>query len=93
MGKRRSFTAEFKVQRVLAVISGRQSAAEVCREYQLHPQVLGRWKSEFQENAVQIFETDRQRDAEQERIAELERLVGRQALELEILKKVTGNSR
>jgi hypothetical protein len=41
------------------------------------------------ENAARVFQSDEQRSQEQARIAELERLVGRQALELEILKKAS----
>jgi transposase len=90
MTKRRSFTPEFKAQVVLEVISGSQSAAEVCRRYSLTPPLLSRWKGEFMENAARVFQSDEQRSQEQARIAELERLVGRQTLELEILKKVSG---
>jgi transposase-like protein len=89
MAKRRTFTAEFKAQVVLEVISGSVSAAEVCRRYRLKPQLLSRWKAEFIENAANVFQSDEQRSQEQARIAELERLVGRQALELEILKKAS----
>ena len=67
------------------MISGSQSAAEVCRRYSLKPQVLSRWKAEFIENAAKVFQSDEQRSQEQARIAKLERLVGRQTLELEIL--------
>jgi transposase len=89
MAKRRSFTPDFKAQVVLEVISGSQSAAEVCRRYSLKPQLLSRWKTEFIEKAANVFQSDEQRSQEQARIAELERLVGRQALELEILKKAS----
>ena len=90
MAKRRTFTPEFKAKAVLEVISGSQSAAEVCRRYSLKPQLLSRWKAEFIENAARAFQSDEQRSQEQARIAELERLVGRQTLELEILKKASG---
>ena len=90
MAKRRTFTPEFKAQVVVEVISGSQSAAEVCLRYSLKPQLLSRWKAEFIENAARVFQSDEQRSQEQARIAELERLVGRQALELEILKKASG---
>ena len=90
MAKRRTFTPEFKARVVVEVISGSQSAAEVCRRYSLKPQLLSRWKAEFMENAARVFQSDEQRSQEQARIAELERLVGRQTLELEILKKVSG---
>ena len=39
MVARRRFTAEFKAQVVLEVISGMKTAAEACREYRLKPQV------------------------------------------------------
>ena len=42
MSKRQKFTPEFKAQRVLEILSGAKSQAEVCREYQLKPQVVGR---------------------------------------------------
>ena len=89
MAKRRTFTPEFKARVVVEVISGSQSAAEVCRRYSLKPQLLSRWKAEFIENAARVFQSDEQSSQEQARIAELERLVGRQTLELEILKKAS----
>ena len=93
MTKRRTFTAKFKAQMVLAIISGRKSAAAICREHQLKPQVVSRWKADFLENSDRIFASAAQCGPEQQRIADLERLVGRQALELELLKKVTGSWR
>jgi transposase-like protein len=55
MRTRRQFTAEFKAQRVLAVLSGRKTAAAVCREYQLKPDLLTRWKADFVTRAAQVF--------------------------------------
>jgi len=89
MSKHRTFTPEFKAQVVLEVISNTRSAAEVCRAHSLKPQLLSRWKAEFIANAWKVFQNDEQRSEEQARIAELERLVGRQALELEVLKKAS----
>lgn len=90
MTRRRTFTAKFKAQVVLDILSGHKSAADICREHQLKPQVVSGWKTTFVNQAAQVFTQDEPRDQEQQRIAELERLVGRQALELEILKKATG---
>ena len=47
MATRRRFTPEFKARVVLELISGAKSLAEVCRHYQLNPQMVARWKSEF----------------------------------------------
>ena len=90
MTQRRTFTAEFKTQAVLDLVSGAHSTAELCRKHQLNPQVLARWKTEFLERAPLVFEQDQKRSAEQERIAELERLVGRLTMELDIAKKASG---
>ena len=99
MTQRRTFTAEFKTQVVLDLVSGAHSTAELCRQHQLNLQVLARWKTEFLERAPLIFEQDQKRSAEQERIAELDRRVGspswigeldRLTMELDSAKKVSG---
>jgi transposase len=89
MSKRRVFTPEFKAQVVLEELSGVKDRAEICREYRLRPQVFSRWREEFLERAPEIFATGRSRGDEQERIADLERMVGRLTMELEVAKKAS----
>lgn len=84
---RRTFTAEFKAKVVLEIISGSKSMAEACREYSLKADLLSHWKTQFMDNASKVFETAMEADPHQARIAELERLAGKQSLEMEILKK------
>jgi len=86
MAKRRKFSPEFKVQVVLEVLSGAKSGAEVCREYGIRSQLLSKWKTQFLDNAAALFEGIHDpHNEDKARIAELERLAGRQALEIEIL--------
>jgi transposase-like protein len=89
MVKRRRFTPEFKAQVVLEELSGMKSKAEICREYRLKAEVFSRWRVEFVERAPEIFATQPSRGEEQARIAELERMVGRLAMELEVAKKAS----
>lgn len=89
MTQRRKFTAEFKAQVVLDLVSGAKSAAELCRQHQLNPQLLARWKTEFLERAPLLFQQEAMQSQEQERIAELERVVGRLTMQLEIAKKAS----
>jgi transposase len=89
MSKRRTFTPEFKAQVVLEELTGVKDKAEICREYRLRPQVFSRWRGEFLERAAEIFATAPSRGNEQERIAELERMVGRLTMELEVAKKAS----
>lgn len=87
MTQRRTFNAGFKTQVVLDFVSGAQRAVGLCRQHQLNPQLLSRWRTELLERASLVLQQDRQRCAEQARIAELERPVGRLTMELNIAKK------
>lgn len=89
MSKRRKFSPEFKARVVLEELTGVKDRADICREYRLRPQVLARWKEEFLERAPELFATERGRGDEQERIADLERMIGRLTMELEAAKKAS----
>jgi transposase len=89
MKHHRQFNPEFKAQVVLEVISGAKSAAEICREHQLKPDLFSKWKAQFLREASLVFARADQVDPAQARIADLERLVGRLTLELEAAKKVS----
>ena len=89
MAKRRRFTAEFKAELVLEVLSGGSSQAEVCRRHNLNENQLSQWKRHLLENASALFETtDKRSSADEKRIAHLEQLVGRMAVALDIQKKL-----
>jgi transposase len=89
MVKRRTFTSEFKARVVLEMIAEQKSASQASREYGIKDSVLSRWKQEFIERSPQLFEQGSVSDDRNERIAELERLVGRLAMELDMAKKVS----
>jgi len=88
MTTRRSFTAEYKAKVVLDLISGEKGLAEASREYGIKDTVLSRWKQEFLANASQLFEQPKEVQEKEERIAELERMVGKLTMQLELQKKV-----
>lgn len=93
MGKpRRTYTPDFKVRVVMELITGKKSLSQASREYGIKDTVLSRWRQEFLERAPQVFEQPGREDDQSQRIAELERLVGRLALQLDIAKKVFGSS-
>jgi transposase len=86
---RRTFTPAFKAEVVLVLLRGEQSHAELCRLHQLSPTLLSLWKQTFLDRLSLVFQSDERREREDQRIADLEQLVGRQALELEVLKKAS----
>lgn len=89
MAKYRTFTPEFKAQVVLEVLTGAKSMTEICREHKLKDSLFCRWKDEFLQNASKAFDHADQSRQHQVRIAELEQLVGRLTLQLEISKKAS----
>jgi transposase-like protein len=86
--KRRSFNAEFKAKVVLELITGRKGLAEASCEYNIKDTVLSRWKQEFMANATQVFEQPQDVQEKEARIAELERMVGKLTMQIELEKKV-----
>lgn len=86
---RRSFSAEFKAQLIIELLTGTSSQADLCRKYHLKPQLLAYWKTAVLERLHTLFQEDVQTSHDQVRIAELEQLVGRQAYELQVLKKAS----
>lgn len=91
MAKRRTFTAEFKFEAVLDMVRGEKTITQICRERDITESLLYKWRDAFFERAPAIFADQRSssngNDPQAERMAELERMVGRQALEIEVLKK------
>jgi transposase-like protein len=92
MTHRRKFSAEFKAKVVLELISGSKGLMQASREYEIKDTVLSRWKQEFLERAPMVFSQPQTADPKEERIDELERMVGRLALQLDMAKKVFGHS-
>ena len=86
---RRSFTPELKAQVVLELLSGAATPAEIARRHQVKPQLLAHWKAAVLERLPTLFGGDDASRRQDQRITELEQLVGRQALEIEILKKAS----
>jgi transposase len=86
MPKHRTYTAEFKFSLVLALLTGTKSRADLCREHKIHPNLLDSWRSQFETKGSTIFERP-DTSAADAHIAELERVVGRMTMDLEIQKK------
>jgi transposase-like protein len=74
---------------VLEVLTGTKQPSKVCREHQLAESVLHRWRKEFMEKGAQIFDRSGRVQQEDNRIAELERVIGQLTMELSAAKKVS----
>jgi transposase-like protein len=82
---RRQFTKEFKLAAVRRLEEG-VSLGEVARGLEVNPNVLHRWRREFRQGPGNAFPGQGQRRWSEGRMAELERKIGQQALEIDFLK-------
>ena len=89
MIKNRAYKPQLKAQAVLQVLSGTKSAAQICRELNINEPILSRWKQQLLTHAALVCERETEASEKDERLAELERLVGRLTMELEIAKKAS----
>jgi transposase len=83
---RRKFTKEFKEEAVRRLGLG-ASLAEIARACEVNPNVLHRWRRELEDFGSKAFAGNGQRRTDDSQVAELERKVGRQALEIDFLRR------
>ncbi len=82
---RRMFTKEFKLAAVRRLEQG-VSIGEAARALEVNPNVLQRWRREFRTGPGNAFPGQGKQRWSEGRIAELERKIGQQALEIDFLK-------
>lgn len=86
--KRRKFTTKFKTKVVLEALSGRYTAQELARKYEIHANQISQWKSQFLANAESVFEqgnSSKNRDIQAEK-EKLFKIIGQQKVEIDFLK-------
>jgi transposase len=85
--KYRTFTAQQKIEIVLAGLRGDRPVKEVCREHQIAETLYYAWREKLLEGGKVALAGKEERSGEKQykrKIAELERALGRKTYELEI---------
>jgi len=84
---RRKFTGAFKAKVAIEALKERQSLAEISKHFEVHPNIISKWKKEFLENSAQVFD---QQSKETEKEIDIEKLyakIGQLEIENDFLKK------
>jgi len=88
--KYRSWTAQQKIEILMAGLRGDRSVKEVCREHAISETLFYGWREKLLEGGREALAGKEERQGERElrrRVAELERALGRKTYELEIAVK------
>ena len=83
----RSWTAQQKIEIVLAGLRGERTVKEVCREHEIAETLYYSWREKLLEGGREALAGKDERNGEKElrrKIRELERALGRKTYELEI---------
>lgn len=89
-GKR--YSPKFKFNVVLEVLKTDKSDAEVARAYEVHPVTVSRWKREFLERGAEVFGGSEEVKEYEDRIGQLERMLGQKEVEIALLKNFFSES-
>lgn len=87
MRTRREFTRDFKLS-ILNELSVKK-AAEICREHNIHPVLLSKWKKDFNEDPAKSFSGNGNLWKAEAEVEKYKRLVGELYAEIDFLKKTT----
>jgi len=85
MRKQRTFSPEFKRQIVEELLSGVSTPAQICRRHEISSGLLYYWKKQY--GQTDPGSHSKREAALQERVQQLEQMLGKAYLENEFLKK------
>lgn len=88
--KEKKWTIDEKLEIVLEGIKGQKQIAEICREHQVSQTQYYKWRDRFLEGGKRGLEgkaSSSNDSALHQEVERLQKLVGKQALQIDILKK------
>ena len=53
---RRKFTSAFKAMVAIEALRERETLAELSKRFEVHPNIISKWKQEFVEHSAGVFE-------------------------------------
>lgn len=86
---RRKFSAEFKAKVALEAIKEVKTLQELSNQFEVHPQLIARWKQEFVQGASKVFEggSDKESSEEEKELDKLYKKIGQMQMDNDFLKK------
>lgn len=91
MKKKNSFSPKFKAKVACAALQEKKSINELVTEHGVHSTQINKWRKTLTENSSILFERQSNKtSSERVDVAELQRIVGEQAIQLAWYKKKLG---
>ncbi|NQT02850.1 MAG: transposase [Planctomycetes bacterium] len=84
---RRKFSGAFKAKVAIEALKERESLAELSKRFEVHPNIISKWKQEFLERAAEIFDKKSLDDEPEVDIDKLYAKIGKLEIENDFIKK------
>jgi transposase len=87
---RRKHSPSFKAKVALEALKGEQTIAEIASRYEVHPNLVTKWKKTLRDQAAGIFGEDHARKKKQDEnlVAQLYQQIGQLKVEKDFLENV-----
>jgi transposase len=91
MQKRKQYPKEFKARVALEALKETKTIAELSSEYEVHSNMISKWKKQLQDNVGHIFSHKGEEEpGDKELIERLYKQIGQSQVEINWLKKKLG---
>lgn len=92
MSKRKNYAPAFKAKVALEAIRGDKTLPELSQIYEIHPNLIGKWKKEALDNFQGIFSGEIKSQEKTDKIEkdELYKKIGKLEMQVEFLKNLPG---
>jgi transposase len=89
---RRNHSPAFKAKVALEALKGEQPVIEIAERFDVHPQVITKWKRQLLEGASAVFGEGGKGKEDGPEVAELHAKIGELTMENDFLSKALGRS-
>ncbi len=88
---RKKHAAKIKFQVVIETLTNEGKLIDVARQYNINPNLITKWRKEFFERGYQIYEQGTSTQEAERKVDDLQRIIGKKEVEIELLKNFLGN--
>jgi len=89
MRTKRKFTGAFKAQVAIEALKERETLAELSKRFDIHQNMITRWKQEFIERSASVFDSPEPDKNAERQTEQLYAKIGKLEVELDWLKKTS----
>jgi len=87
---RKKISTAFKTKVVIESLKEQMTIGELSSKFEIHPNQILTWKSDFLSNASVVFERSKSKTKKDDDNEQLYKVIGQQKVEIDFLKQVLG---